>query len=177
MFYKSKVTLLLTSIILLGCDSVSPDSVKNEAIVSVQSDFSVTTQSEATKKLLDRNKMFEKQIIKVADNVYTAIGYTVSANSMIVGKDGVVIIDPGQIPAASKLVRQEFEKITDKPVRAIIYTHGHSNIRLMLSCLVCLNTMSINNLTDPQWSLYQMLLFLSLTSNPSVSYCLLSYLL
>jgi len=127
MFYKSKVTLLLTSIILLGCDSVSPDSVKNEAIVSVQSDFSVTTQSEATKKLLDRNKMFEKQIIKVADNVYTAIGYTVSANSMIVGKDGVVIIDPGQIPAASKLVRQEFEKITDKPVRAIIYTHGHND--------------------------------------------------
>ena len=72
--------------------------------------------------------MFTKQIIQVAEkNVYTAIGYTVSANSMIVGDDGVVIVDPGQLPTASALLRQEFEKITDKPVRAIIYTHGHND--------------------------------------------------
>ena len=38
-------------------------------------------QSEATKRLLERNKMFEPHIMEVADNVYTAIGYTVSANS------------------------------------------------------------------------------------------------
>ena len=84
-------------------------------------------QSEATERLLERNKMFTKQIIQVAENVYTAIGYTVSANSMIVGDDGVVIVDPGQLPTASALLRQEFEKITDKPVRAIIYTHGHND--------------------------------------------------
>ncbi|HAY46334.1 MAG TPA: alkyl sulfatase [Gammaproteobacteria bacterium] len=83
--------------------------------------------SDATTRLIERNKMFDKQIIRVADNVYTAIGYTVSANSMIVGDEGVIIVDPGQIPAASQLVRQEFEKITDKPVRAIIYTHGHGD--------------------------------------------------
>lgn len=87
----------------------------------------VSAQSEATKRLLDRNKMFEPQVIQVADNVYTAIGYTVSANSIIVGDDGVVIVDPGQLPSASEQVRQEFEKITDKPVRAIIYTHGHND--------------------------------------------------
>lgn len=111
MISKRKAALLLMSTALVSC-----------AVVSTAS-----AQSEATMRLLDRNRMFEPQIINVADNVHTAIGYTVSANSMIIGDDGVVIVDPGQLPAASLLVRQEFEKITDKPVRAIIYTHGHND--------------------------------------------------
>jgi alkyl sulfatase BDS1-like metallo-beta-lactamase superfamily hydrolase len=82
-------------------------------------------QSDATNKLLARHKTFEKKIIKVADNVYSAVGYHVSTNSMIIGTDGVIIIDPGMIPTAGEKVRKEFEKITDKPIKAIIYTHGH----------------------------------------------------
>ena len=84
-------------------------------------------QSEATRRLLERNKMFEPAIIEVAENVYTAIGYQVSANTMIVGDDGVIIIDPGQRVVGAEEVRAEFEKITDKPVRAIVYTHGHGD--------------------------------------------------
>ena len=83
--------------------------------------------SEATKRLLERNKMFEPKIIKVADNVYTAIGYQVTANSMIVGDDGVIIVDPGQMPLMASRVRKAFEEITDKPVKAIIYTHSHGD--------------------------------------------------
>lgn len=84
-------------------------------------------QSPATKRLLERNKMFENQIIKVADNVYTAIGYQVTANSMIIGDDGVIIVDPGQAPVFASRVRKAFEEITDKPVKAIIYTHSHGD--------------------------------------------------
>ena len=109
MNYNNISVLRSVSVILMNCLFVS----------------TVMAQSEATKRLLERNRMFEKQVIQVADNVYTALGYTVSANSMIIGEDGVVIIDPGQSPSTSQLVRQEFEKITDKPVRAIIYTHSH----------------------------------------------------
>ena len=83
--------------------------------------------SEATKRLLERNKMFEPQVIKVAENVYTAIGYQVSANTMIVGDDGVIIVDPGQLPLLASRVRKAFEEITDKPVKAIIYTHSHGD--------------------------------------------------
>lgn len=84
-------------------------------------------QSEATRRLHERNEMFEPAIIEVAENVYTAIGYQVSANTMIVGEDGVIIIDPGQQVAGAEQVRAEFAKITDRPVRAIIYTHGHGD--------------------------------------------------
>lgn len=88
---------------------------------------SIAGQSDTTRRLLERNKMFEPRIIQIADNVYTAIGYQVSTNSMIIGKDGLIIIDPGQVPQAALKVREEFRKITDKPVKAIIYTHGHSD--------------------------------------------------
>ncbi|MFL2546024.1 MAG: alkyl sulfatase dimerization domain-containing protein [Candidatus Rariloculaceae bacterium] len=89
---------------------------------------SVSAQdSEATQRLLERNRMFEPAIIEVAENVYTAIGYQVSANTMIVGDDGVVIVDPGQQVVAAGQVRAEFERISDLPIRAIIYTHGHAD--------------------------------------------------
>ena len=71
--------------------------------------------------------MFEPSIIQVADNVYTAIGYQVSTNSMIIGDDGVIIIDPGLVMPMGQQVRKEFEKITDKPIKAIIYTHDHGD--------------------------------------------------
>ncbi len=83
--------------------------------------------SAATQRLQARNKMFEPGVIQVADNVYTAIGYQVSANSMIVGSDGVIIVDPGQMAPAAQKVREAFERITSLPVRAIVYTHGHGD--------------------------------------------------
>lgn len=84
-------------------------------------------QSDATQRLLERNRMFEPNVIQIAENVYTAIGYQVSTNTMIVGEDGVIIIDPGQQIPAARQVRVEFEKISDKPIRAIIFTHGHGD--------------------------------------------------
>jgi uncharacterized sulfatase len=84
-------------------------------------------QSDATQRLLERNRMFEPAIIQVAEDVYTSIGYQVSTNSMIVGDGGVIIIDPGQQVGAARAVRAEFQRISSMPIRAIIYTHGHSD--------------------------------------------------
>jgi alkyl sulfatase BDS1-like metallo-beta-lactamase superfamily hydrolase len=96
-------------------------------LILIAGQQSFAQQSEATQRLLERNSMFEPEIIKVAKNVYTSIGYQVSANSMIVGDDGVIIIDPGQQVPAARSVRAEFEKISSKPIRAIIYTHSHGD--------------------------------------------------
>ncbi len=88
---------------------------------------SASAQSPATERLLERNKMFEPRIIQVAENVYTAIGYQVTANSMIVGDDGIIIVDPGQAPPFAEKVRAEFAKITDKPLLGVVLTHGHGD--------------------------------------------------
>ena len=81
-----------------------------------------------TRQLLqERNQEFEQEIIQVSKNVYTAVGYGLSTVSMIVGEDGVVIVDTNLDPAAGAAVMTEFRKITDLPVRAIIFTHGHGD--------------------------------------------------
>lgn len=91
--------------------------------VSVEAD-----ESEATQRLRQRHTTeFERDVIQVADGVYTGIGYTVSANSMIVGDDGVIIVDPGLQMPGGKALAAEFRKITDKPIVALIYTHSHGD--------------------------------------------------
>lgn len=109
--------LWITFLLISGCVRSANDS---QVIAGSE-------QSEATQKLLERNKMFEKKIYSVADSVHVAIGYTVSANSMIIGDDGVIIVDPGNAPSFSQQVADEFAKITDKPIKAIIYTHSHTD--------------------------------------------------
>ena len=125
---------LVTRIIIAVSIILAITACQNEAtseVVSSSIPVTGTPQavapSEATQRLLERNKMFEEKIYQVADNVYVAIGYTVSANSMIVGDDGVIIIDPGNAPQFSVKVAEAFKEITDKPVKAIIYTHGHGD--------------------------------------------------
>ena len=82
---------------------------------------------DATEQLRGWSKLVEQRLFQVGGRVHTAVGYTLSANSMIVGEDGLIIIDPGHAPALSAKVRTEFERISDKPVVAIIFTHGHGD--------------------------------------------------
>lgn len=84
-------------------------------------------ENAATQKLTAQSRQFQEQVIKVADNVYTAVGYSVSNVSMIVGDDGVVLVDTGMMSEAAERIAKEFRKITDKPVKAIIYTHSHGD--------------------------------------------------
>ncbi len=49
----------------------------------------IAQENDATRKLIQQSEQFEEQIIKVADNVHVAVGYSVSNVSMIIGDDGV----------------------------------------------------------------------------------------
>jgi alkyl sulfatase BDS1-like metallo-beta-lactamase superfamily hydrolase len=44
---------------------------------------------------------------------------------MIVGNDGVIIIDPVECVEKCRKIDEAFRKITDLPVKAVIYTHMH----------------------------------------------------
>lgn len=68
---------------------------------------------------------FQKEIIQLADNVYMAFGYAASNVYMIVGDDGVIIVDSTETTTAAGNVLAEFRKITDLPVKTIILTHSH----------------------------------------------------
>ena len=76
-------------------------------------------------ELKQHGSRFVKKVYKVADNVYSAVGWNVAGIVMIEGKDGIILVDAGLSPATSREVMQEFRKITDKPVVALIYSHFH----------------------------------------------------
>jgi alkyl sulfatase BDS1-like metallo-beta-lactamase superfamily hydrolase len=66
--------------------------------------------------------IFERKIHQVGSHVYSAVGFADGNSVMVVGEDGVIIVDTGPDLAAAREVAAEFRKITDKPVRAVIYT-------------------------------------------------------
>src|SRR4051812_27605970 len=68
---------------------------------------------------------------RVADGVYAYLGPPgvtplVSGNSVvIVGDDGVVVVDTGQLPSIARREIEEIRKLTDRPVRYVVTTHWH----------------------------------------------------
>ena len=68
---------------------------------------------------------FEKKIYKVTDRVYSAVGWNVANIVMIIGDDGLIMVDAGLSPETSREVLAEFRRITDKPIVAVIYSHFH----------------------------------------------------
>ncbi|MFD6175997.1 MULTISPECIES: alkyl sulfatase dimerization domain-containing protein [unclassified Isoptericola] len=61
----------------------------------------------------------------VDGKVYVAVGYELCSPTMIVGDDGVIVIDPGENDDAAAAAMADLRRFSDLPVRAVIYTHRH----------------------------------------------------
>ncbi len=70
-------------------------------------------------------RMINPKIEKVNDFVYSAQGYALGNIIMIVTEHGLVIIDSSDSEKVATQIMKDFRKITDKPVRYVIYTHFH----------------------------------------------------
>lgn len=62
-------------------------------------------------------------LTKVADNVYSFRSF-IHRNIIVVTDDGVIVSDPMNASAA-KMMMAEIKKLTDKPVKYVIYSHNH----------------------------------------------------
>ena len=70
-------------------------------------------------------KEFQKGIVKVTDGVWVVIGFGAGQPILIEGTDGVILVDSGEGLQAAQAAKAEFDKITSKPLKAVIYTHSH----------------------------------------------------
>jgi len=102
---------VLIGTFLTGCNK-GPEKAQFKALSSVEG-------------LKKHSLEFKKRVEKVCDGVYVAIGYGLANSIMIEGDDGVIIVDTLESVETARAVRREFEKITKKPVAAVIYTHYH----------------------------------------------------
>lgn len=76
-------------------------------------------------KLIAHSGEFKPEVIKVTDGVWVAVGYALANSILIEGADGVIIVDTTESKAAARVIKAEFDKLSKKPVKAIVYTHNH----------------------------------------------------
>ena len=78
-------------------------------------------------KLRAHTQEFRREVIQVTDGVWVAVGFDLANAILIEGPDGLVIVDTGSGVAAAKAIKAAFDRISTKPVRAIVYTHHHQD--------------------------------------------------
>ncbi len=73
-------------------------------------------------KLTEHSQKMVPGVYRVADSVYLAYGYALTSPAMIVGDDGVIIVDPPEDVNKGRRTLAEFRKFSDKPVKAVIFS-------------------------------------------------------
>lgn len=79
------------------------------------------------KDLAAHTAEFRQEIIKVTDGVYVAVGYGLANSILLVGKDGTVVVDVMESRDAAVPVKKAFDRISKKPLKAVIFTHFHTD--------------------------------------------------
>jgi alkyl sulfatase BDS1-like metallo-beta-lactamase superfamily hydrolase len=79
----------------------------------------------AREQLRAQSAEFRKEVIRVAEGVYVAVGYSASNVILVQGDTGSIVVDTATDPAAARAIRAAFGDLLRAPVRAIIYTHSH----------------------------------------------------
>lgn len=72
---------------------------------------------------------FPKQISQITDRVRIAVGWGHSNCIIIEGDTSLILVDTLDSDARAARLRDELARLTDKPVKTIIYTHGHPDHR------------------------------------------------
>src|SRR5215831_3291744 len=78
-------------------------------------------------KLRAHSQEFRQEVVKITDGVYVAVGFSLGNSILVEGTDGLIVVDTLTSVNDARAVKAEFDKISRKPVRAIIYTHHHAD--------------------------------------------------
>src|SRR5688572_23905908 len=76
-------------------------------------------------KLRAQSHEFRKEVIRVTDGVYVAVGYSASNVILLQGDSGSIVVDTSTDLVDARAIRTAFGNLLGVPVRAIIYTHSH----------------------------------------------------
>jgi len=75
--------------------------------------------------MTNQARKMDQALLKIGDRTYMAYGWDITSPMMVVGDDGIIIIDPPMALEAGEETLKAFRTVTDKPVKAIVYTHNH----------------------------------------------------
>src|ERR1041384_7543201 len=72
-------------------------------------------------KLRAQSNEFRTDVIRVADGVYVAVGYSASNVILIEGDGGSIVVDTATDPVAARAIKSAFGDAFAAPVLAIVY--------------------------------------------------------
>src|SRR5947209_2159284 len=76
-------------------------------------------------RLAAHARTMNQGVYQVAEDFYVAVGYAISNMTMVVGTDGVILIDCLETEEVARQALGDLRKVSDKPIKALIYTHSH----------------------------------------------------
>src|SRR4051794_5081212 len=76
-------------------------------------------------RLTAHARTMNQGVYQVAEDFYVAVGYGCANMTMVVGTDGVLLIDSLETEAAARQALGDLRRFSDKPIKALIYTHSH----------------------------------------------------
>ncbi|MBU3914216.1 MBL fold metallo-hydrolase [bacterium] len=121
----SMVAALFSCMILIsGCDKdsgLTENSREKVGTIHNEPGIPPTVQP----SLWKQSDEFNRKIYTVTDGVYQSVGWGISNSIMVEGDKCVFVVDACDSLEHGQEVLKEFRKITDKPVKALIYTHNH----------------------------------------------------
>lgn len=68
-----------------------------------------------------------KAVYEVVPGVHQAVGFGIANSILVEGNDCVFIVDVMGSMQTANDVKAAFDQITDKPIKALIYTHNHAD--------------------------------------------------
>ena len=68
--------------------------------------------------------VFKTETVKVTDNIWM-IQDPGASSAFIVGNDGVIVWETGDNLEVGRAIKAEIRKVTDKPIKAVMYSHSH----------------------------------------------------
>jgi alkyl sulfatase BDS1-like metallo-beta-lactamase superfamily hydrolase len=107
-------SILFFCVALIGCTSAPPARLVVPAV------------HPELRQIADR--VVEPRMIRVSPRVHVAYGYDFANITFIEGDDGVIVIDAGwSVEDAGKAISTYAQDISDKPIVALLYSHGHAD--------------------------------------------------
>lgn len=76
-------------------------------------------------ELTEHSKKMDQGVFEIGGNVFMAYGFGLTSPAMIVGRDGVIIIDPPEDVEKGRRAWGALREYSDKPIRAVVYSHWH----------------------------------------------------
>ncbi|WP_299974659.1 alkyl sulfatase dimerization domain-containing protein [uncultured Pseudoteredinibacter sp.] len=125
LFLRCFTFLLMALTTVAFASTTSPPVLKKSKL---QSTSLFPVKPSVHPNLIERGKKAEQpQLIKINDRIHQAFAYDFSNIFFIEGDDGIIVIDSGWSAAAAQRVLEDYRQISQKPIVALIYTHGHGD--------------------------------------------------